>query len=86
VNNYFVSVFSKHAMSPNILARISIRGSYFSLIMDTDHKVISEPRTYFGPVDIQKLRVKLIDEYGRPIHMNNSNFSFSITLKMLYDL
>jgi hypothetical protein len=85
-NNYFVSVFSKHTLSPNILARISIRGSYFSLIMDNDHKIISEPRLYFGPVDIQKLRVRLIDEHGRVLNMNNSNFSFSIILKMLYDL
>ena len=85
-NNYFVSVFSKYTLSPNILARISIRGSYFSLIMDTDHKVISEPRTYFGPVDLQKLRVRLIDEHGRVLNMNNSNYSFSLTLKMLYDL
>ena len=85
-NNYFVSVFSKYTLSPNILARISIRGSYFSLIMDNDHKIISEPRLYFGPVDIQKLRVRLIDEHGRTLNMNNSNFSFSIILKTLYDL
>jgi hypothetical protein len=86
VNNHFISVFSKSILSPNILARIAIQGSYFSIIMQNDFKVISEPRKYFGPVDIQKLRIQLVDEYGRILDMNNSDFSFCITLKMLYDL
>jgi hypothetical protein len=86
VNNHFISVFSKSILSPNILARIAIQGSYFSIIMQSDFKVISEPRKYFGPVDIQKLKIQLIDEYGRVLDMNNSDFSFCITLKMLYDL
>jgi hypothetical protein len=86
VNNHFISVFSKSILSPNILARIAIQGSYFSIIMQNDFKVISEPRKYFGPVDIQKLKIQLIDEYGRILDMNNADFSFCITLKMLYDL
>lgn len=86
VNNHFVSVFSKSTLSPNILARIAIQGSYFSIIMQNDFKVISEPRKYFGPVDIQKLKIQLIDEYGRILDMNNSDFSFCINLKLLYDL
>jgi hypothetical protein len=86
VNNHFISVFSKSILSPNILARIAIQGSYFSIIMQNDFKVVSEPRKYFGPVDIQKLRIQLIDEYGRILDMNNSDFSFCINLKMIYDL
>ena len=36
VNNHFISVFSKSILSPNILARIAIQGSYFSIIMQND--------------------------------------------------
>ena len=86
VNNHFISVFNKSILSPNILARISIKGSYFSIIMESDFNIVSEPRKYFGPVDIQKLHIQLLDEHGRILHMNNSNFSFCINLKMLYDL
>jgi len=85
-NNHFVSVFNKSIMQPNILARISIKGSFFSLIIENDYNIITEPRYYFGPVDIQKLRIRLYDEHGRVLHMNNSNFSFCLNLKMLYDL
>ena len=85
-NNHFISIFNKSILSPNILARISIKGSYFALLMENDYNVISEPRTYFGPVDIQKLRVRLFDEHGRILQMNNANYSFCLNLKMLYDL
>lgn len=85
-NNQFVNVFNDSIMSPNILARISIKGSYFSLIMENDFNIVTEPRRYFGPVDIQRLRIRLFDERGRVLPMNNSNFSFCLDLKMLYDL
>ena len=85
-NNHFISVFNKSFLSPNILARISIKGSYFTLLMESDYSIVSEPRKYFGPVDIQKLRIRLFDEHGRILQMNNSNFSFCLNLKMLYDL
>jgi hypothetical protein len=84
VNNNFISAFNKYVFSPNILARISIRGSYFSLMMETD--IITEPRRFFGPVDIQKLQIQVYDDHGRILNMNNSNFSFVLSIKILYDL
>ena len=86
VNNNFVSAFTQSIMSPNILARIPIKGSYFSLLMENDMGLTSEPRKYFGPVDIQKLHIKVIDDHGRILDTNNGNFSFCILFKMLYDL
>lgn len=85
-HNHFVNVFNESIMNPNILARISIKGSYFSLIMENDFNIVTEPRTYFGPVDIQRLRIRLFDDRGRLLNMNNANYSFCLDLKMLYDL
>lgn len=85
-NNHFLSVFNNSIMNPNILARISLKGSYFSLIMENDYNIISEPRIYFGPVDIQRLRIRLFDEQGRILPMNNSNYSFCLNFKTIYDL
>jgi hypothetical protein len=85
-NNHFINVFKNSIMSPDILARISVKGSYFSLIMESDFNIVTEPRRYFGPVDIQRLRIRLFDDKGRILPMNNSNFSFCLNLKMLYDL
>ena len=85
-NNQFVSVFKNSIMSPNIIARLSLKSNFFSLLMENDFTVITEPRRYFGPVDIQKLKINLYDERGRLLDMNNANFSFCLELKMLYDL
>jgi len=81
-----MSVFADSLLSPNILARISIKGSYFSLLMENDFNIVSEPRRYFGPVDLQRLHIRLLDEHGRVLQMNNANFSFCINLKTIYDL
>ena len=85
VNNHFVAAYNKSTLNPNILARISLKGSYFTLIMENDLNMITEPRKYFGPVDIQKLRVQILDDHGRVLSMNNSNYSFCLTFKMLYE-
>jgi len=85
-NNHFLSAFQKSVLNPNILARISVKGTYFSLVMENDLNIVSEPRQYFGPVDIQRLRIRLFDEYGRVVDMNNANFSFCLNFKLLYDL
>jgi hypothetical protein len=86
VNNHFMTAFNKSILSPNILARISLKGSYFTMIMENDLNIVTEPRKYFGPVDIQKLRVQLLDDHGRILPMNNANYSFCLIFKTLYDL
>ena len=43
-------------------------------------------RIYFGPTDISKLHIKLYDEFGRIVDMNNSDFSFTLEVEVLYDL
>lgn len=86
VNDQYISAFNNSLLSPNILARISVKGSYFSLMMETDMGNQFEARKYFGPVDIQKLQIKIIDDHGRILDMNNSNFSCCLLFKILYDL
>lgn len=43
-------------------------------------------RIYFGPCSINRLHIKLLDEFGRVVDLNNGDFSFSIELELLYDL
>ena len=77
VNNSFYSAFNSSILNKNILARISLQtGTGF---LDVNSQ-------YFGPVDIQKLRIQLLDEYGRVIDLNNTDYSFCLTLQSLYDL
>jgi len=86
VNSHFTSVFPDSILDRNIFARISVKGGGFSLLMENDFKVVSEPRRYFGPVDIHRMHIRLLDEHGRVLNMNNSNYSFCVNLKTVYDL
>lgn len=43
-------------------------------------------RIYFGPTDISRLHIKLYDEFGRIVDLNNSDYSFTLELEILYDL
>ncbi len=85
VNNHFMSIYQQNVIAPNILARITLRGSFFAMIMDNNLNIITEPRKYFGPVDIQKLRVRLLTDRGDVLPMNGSDFSFCLTFKQLYE-
>lgn len=85
-NDHFVSIIKDSLLSKDILARISLKAANFSILMENNMNIVSEPRTYFGPVDIQKIRVRLYDEFGNILQMNHSNYSFCLNLKLLYDL
>ena len=43
-------------------------------------------RNYFGPVNIKKLNIQLLDELGRVVDLNRNDFSFSIQIEQLYDV
>jgi hypothetical protein len=87
-SNYFISVFQKSMMSQDVLARVSTKTSVLdrSFLQNSDWTITTEPRRYFGPVDIQRLRIRLYDEFGRVVQMNHADFSFCLTIKMIYDL
>jgi hypothetical protein len=41
-------------------------------------------RTYFGPVDIDRLRVRLLDDKGNLVNLNDVDWSFSLSVNQLY--
>lgn len=87
-SNAFTSAFQNSFLDNNIIARITKKKKYESsgcqLIVNDE--LLTEKRDYFGPIDIERLRIRLFDEYGRIVNMNNVNFSFCLTLKQMYKL
>lgn len=87
VNNSFYSAFNSSILNKNILARISLQTTgYFDVSNQNNLLLITSPRQYFGPVDIQKLNIQLLDEYGRIVDLNNMDYSFCLSLQSIYDL
>ena len=89
--NYF-SIASESIIAPNIIARINI----LSLLEEkTAFRQAAAPgdfiynnkhvREYFGPTDITKLKVSILDEYGRPFTLNNMDWSFILSFECFYN-
>lgn len=83
-NNYsntFFSAFNASVLNKDILARIAVQSSRSTSIVYSNIGRVTTPRQYYGPVDIEKMHVRMLDEYGRILNLNNMDFSFAIQFK-----
>lgn len=55
-----------------------------SLLTEFSSVLQENKRTYFGPVDIYRLHVKLIDDKGRTVNLNGMDWSFIMVSENLY--
>ena len=44
----------------------------------------TQNRLYFGPVNINRLNISLMDDRGHVVNLNNSNWSFTLLIDQLY--
>jgi hypothetical protein len=86
VNNGFYSIFNSSILNNNILARISLQANTFNCLIENNLNIVTTPRQYFGPVNLTNLNIQLLDEYGRILDLNNTDYSFCLTLQSAYDV
>jgi len=81
-NESIIAAFNSSISTSNILAKISnaehIDDNIFMMTLEDKFVSGCKERNYSGPVDIEKLRIQLVDEYGRIVNLNGSDFSFSL--------
>jgi hypothetical protein len=82
-NDSLISAFNSSISTNNILAKISnaeymVDESIYLMTLEDKYVSGCKERTYSGPADIEKLRIQLIDEFGRIVNLNGSDFSFSL--------
>ena len=87
----FLVAYSNSTLDDNIITRINLSPvmDQTGVYKDSDDPGVStqlnRTREYFGPVNIQRLEIKLYDEYGRILDLNNMDWSFTIAFEKLYD-
>jgi hypothetical protein len=84
--NSFIAPLTNSIVNKNILAKISLdydRYKYGYVIPANEYNGLlrSETRSYNGKVDLQKLKVQLLNEYGNAIHLNGLDFSFCLKIE-----
>ena len=89
-NNYFTAAFATSVMAPNIITRINVADlaqdvTVFHYAQQEGYSTeLDRSRNYFGPVDIQKMRVTLYDEYGRVVNLNYMDWSMELMFECIY--
>jgi hypothetical protein len=86
VNNSFYSAFNSSLLNKNILARISLNSNATTVLSQNNLSLITTPREYYGPVNIPNFNVQLLDGYGRVVDLNNMDYSFCLTMTIVYDI
>ena len=90
-NNFIVPTYSASLGSSNILARITLNPPIafevgYTLTTDNAwNNTATKKRSYFGPVDITKIKFQILDSFGRIVDLNNMDCSFALNMVCLYD-
>ena len=71
----------------NIMALIPVKPNglqFGGLLVENANSLTFNKRNYFGPVDIERVEVKLLDDKGNQVDLNGAEWSFSIITTQLY--
>jgi hypothetical protein len=84
--NSFISPLSNSILSKNVLARITLNPAIYPfgsiLTANTfNGLLLSDQRMYAGNVDLQKLMIQLVDEWGNVVDLNQLDFSFCLEIE-----
>ena len=79
--------FARTPTTTDVLALIPLRLAntlaYGKQLID-DFNLDEATRVYFGPVDIERMRVRLVNDKGYTVNLNGNDWSFTLTATALY--
>jgi hypothetical protein len=87
-NNNLTNYLAKAPTSSDILAIIPVKTSTGvptgSLLVEFSGSLQDNTRTYFGPVNIERLAVKLLDDKGNVLNLNGNDWCVTLIAECLY--
>jgi hypothetical protein len=84
-NTLNIVCFDNSIMEEHIIAKIPMVNGKLSLIIDDNSSPLTKTRKYNGPVNIRNLFIKILDQYGEIIDLNNMDYSLTLELEILYE-
>jgi hypothetical protein len=87
-NNNLTNYLTTSPTSADILAIIPVKTSVESttgtLLVEFSGSLQDNVRTYFGPVDIDRMAVKLLDDKGNVLNLNGTDWCVTLIAECLY--
>ena len=87
LKNKGVQYFSSGPFARNVFALLPLKIAGLpnnSIYVDYGGTLQNQERTYFGPVNINRMSVKLMNDRGEIVDLNGANWSFSFVCEQLY--
>ena len=82
VNDYYSAVFSDSFAIKNVITRVNV--GLLREISEASSTQLNRQRNFFGPVNIQKLRITLYDNFGRILDLNNMDWNMELIFECIY--
>lgn len=84
--NSFISPMQMAIVNKNILARITLDMNHYGIgtvlpVNRYNGLLLSDKRSYNGKVNLQKLKLQLVNEYGHAVNLNGLDFSFALEIE-----
>ena len=91
-NDYYMTVFSNSISVPNIIGKVNFTqfsegaGDFQAAQGESTTNAINREKRYFGPVNIQKMKITLYDDLGRILDLNNMDWSLELAFECVYNM
>ena len=82
-----VQYYSSGPFAKNVFALVPLKISGLKnnqIFVEFGGTLQNQQRTYFGPVNINRMTVKLMNDKGELVDLNGANWSFSFVCEQLY--
>ena len=84
--NSFIAPLPSSLIRKSILARIAMDPAHYAsgqILTANNHNglLLTDTREYTGRVDLQKLSIQLVDEFGNPVSLNGLDYSFCLEVE-----
>ena len=85
ITNSVMSSIGNTYIGNNILGRLTITSNHNSMVDVDCSDGIFKVREYFGPVNIEKMRIRILDKFGHVLDLNGNDYSFALDLSIIYN-
>jgi hypothetical protein len=72
-------------LNEDVIAKIPMENGKLSLVINDNNNNLAKIRRYNGPINLSKIQIKLLDQFGSIIDLNNMDFSMTLELELLYE-
>lgn len=83
INDYIIGNLKESFINDNIIARISVLDNKYNVVSNfSNDSYGTQTRNYTSRANINKLRIKLLDEFGEIMDLNGLDISFTLEFQL----